>query len=311
VDFGYDQLEDNCNVALEMLLERKVMLKGLELEYNNIQRCTLQSIGYALRCYANNDPNGRPMEYLGLAFNPLGELGLNYLMHNIIGTNHVVELNISGIAADASLVTRDISNLLRIHAPLRRLDMASIKLNPVVGRTLIRGLETNHKVIHFECRGCDLSLDQEYEADAIVRRNNYSVRHPYLGDTSQTETGLLAYLSGLRHPIVAKIEKENARRAECLRNRPLKTPSEQSLNEEESLEETQQDQDLDIWQTLGPQKASPKLQSVTNFSAFSQDSTQQPFVYNANSFDLEEIREHLYMPGPENRHYYFQRQMEN
>ncbi|KAL7723827.1 hypothetical protein ACLKA6_016398 [Drosophila palustris] len=311
VDFGYDQLKDNCNVALEILLERKVMLKRLELEYNKLSRVTVGSIGYALRCHADNDKNGTTLQYLGLANNPLGELGLSFLFHNIMGTSHLVELNINGVEADASGIARDVGNLLRNHAPLRRLDMASIKLSPVAGRSIIRALETNHKIIHFECRGCDLSPDQEYEADVIIRRNNYSLHHPYLGDTKQTETSLLGYLSSLRHPIVAKIEAENARRAECVRNRPLKSSSELSVNEEEILEEITQEQELDIWQSLAPQQQTAPKKSFTKFSALSMGSTQLPFVFNPNSFDENEIREHLYMPGPQNRHYYFQRQLEN
>ncbi|KAH8263343.1 hypothetical protein KR044_007605 [Drosophila immigrans] len=302
-DFGYDQLDDNCNVALQMLLERKNMLKELELEYNKLGGNAIVSIGNALR---NGSNDGPAMEYLGLAHNPLGHSGIGPLVYGILGTNHVARLNISGILVDPAVCARDLAVLLRHHKPLRHLDMNAIKLSSGHGRTFVRALETNRKILHCDCRGCDLSLDQEYEAEVIVRRNMYITRFPYIGDDQLKDLDVLEYLSGLKHPILAKIQKATERRAECVRNRPLKPRSEQSSQTEEQLIEYQQEQEeQDIWQTLDIRQEAPTVK----YSISDVESDQSAFIYRANSFNLDEFRANLYMPGPRNRHYYFQSQL--
>ncbi|XP_062132179.1 uncharacterized protein LOC133842896 [Drosophila sulfurigaster albostrigata] len=312
VDFGYDQLEDDCDVALEMLLDRKTMLKELELGYNKLEENALKAIGYALKCYTDNHgSDAPPMEYLGLAHNPLGHSSIGPLVHDILGTDHVARLNINGIFTDPFALAYNLNLLLRRHKPLLHLDMASIKLSSTQGKIILPALEFNRNILHFDCRGCDFSVDEEFEADVIVRRNNYIAKYPYLDDATDTQFDVRKYLGGLKHPIVAKIEQANARRAECIRNRPQKsTPSEQSIVEEQ-LAEVQQEQELDIWQTFDMQQQEITKDFRTDNSLSSAGSSQSTFVYKPNSFNLDEFRAHLRMPGPGNRHYYFQSQLES
>lgn len=307
LDFGYDQLNDNCNVALEMLLERPRMLKALELEYNRLERTSLVAIGQALKYNAIGYPDGSPLEYLGLAHNPISDVGLSLLVGDIIGTKHVQELNINGIETSSTRLATILSSLLRNHTPLRSVDMAATKLNSSTGNVLICALQTNHKVIHFDCRACCLSEEQEFEADIIVRRNNFELQHTYLGDETQTEESMLKFLAGLRHPILTKIEYEMAKRDECILNRPAESSSEPVVAEERVGEE--QEEEYDIWAMFGVRKASV-VQPVEQESVISSHHSERSFVYNSNTFNLQEIREHLYLPGPENRYYYFQKQKE-
>ncbi|XP_064554099.1 uncharacterized protein LOC135439320 [Drosophila montana] len=306
VDFGYNQLNDNCDVALEMLLERTKMYKALELEYNKLERTAVQAIGNALRCHSFEDPEGSPLEYLGLAHNPISDTGLSMLIHDIIGTNNVEELNINGIETAPPQVASNISFLLRNHKPLRRLDMAAVRLNPAVGRDIICALQTNHKVTHFDCRACDLDSDEEFEVDVIVRRNNYELQHSFLGDETQTEESLLQHLAGLRHPILTKIQKDLDRRDECIRNRPSESSTDLSVHEEQDEE---QEEEFDIWKMLGVNKSEIK-QEIERHSSISSYHSNSAFVYNSNAFTLQEFREHLYLPGPGNRYYFFQKQKE-
>ncbi|KAH8377711.1 hypothetical protein KR093_006756 [Drosophila rubida] len=308
VDFGYDQLDDQCYVALEMLLDRFTQLKELELEYNKLEGNVIEAIGYGLKCYSKAD--GPPMQYLGLAHNPLGHTGITALLSAILGTEHIARLNISGIMADPVVLTHDISLLLRNHKPLLHLDMVAIKLNAICGRNIIRALETNRKILHFDCRGCDFSLEQEYEADVLERRNNYIARYPYVGDTSHSQFDVLSFLSRLKHPILAKIKATNARRAECILNRKTSSSSEPSVVEEQYTEHVvEQEQELDIWQALAmPPPDVPKAEIVTYSPTVS--SSRSFFYYAPNAFTLQEFRDHLHMPGPSNRHYYFQSQIE-
>ncbi|XP_034472203.1 uncharacterized protein LOC117779955 [Drosophila innubila] len=307
VDFGYDQLEDNCSVALEMLLDRKVMLKALELEYNKLERLSVDSIGFALKCHADNEPNGTPLEYLGLAHNPMGDYFLANLNQSIIGTHHVQELNVKGVAAESEIVERDISHLLRSHTPLRWLNIAAIHLNPNEGREIICSLESNHNITHFDCRDCDLCSDYEYEADIIVRRNNYQKDHKSLSGPLRTEEDIQEYLANLRNPIVKKIEAERARLANCIKDQPSESSTESSIKEEE--QEEHQEQEFDIWKVLGV-KTSLEQEHVEQESSFHsrQSSAQYAFVYNPNLFNLDQVREHMHLPGPGNRFYYFQKQ---
>ncbi|EDV99424.1 uncharacterized protein LOC6567135 [Drosophila grimshawi] len=307
VDFGYDQLNDNCAIALEMLLERRTMLKGLELEYNKLERGALEAIGHALKYQALQEPEGKPLEYLGLSHNPIGEYGLYLLVHDIVGTHHVWELNINGAMAEPGRIAGVISFLLRNHRPLHGLDMAAIKLNPHVGREVICGLQTNHKVTHIDCRACDLDTDEEFEADLIVRRNNYEKQHPYLGDETQTENSLLDYLAGLKHPIKAKIQDQQSKWEECIKNRLPESSTEEIVVEE--VKEEQEEEELDIWTVLGAKKS--EAQPVPEiYSRSSSHMSNQTFIYNTSAFTAEEFREHLFLPGPGNRHYYFQKQKE-
>jgi len=306
VDFGYDQLEDNCHVALEMLLDRKVMLQKLELEYNKLGRLSVESIGYALKCHTDNVANGKSLQYLGLAHNPIGDYFLTNLIQSIIGTKHVQELNINGVEVRSDIVVRDVSCLLRTHDSLRWLNMAAIRLNPPESRELICSLESNHNVIHFDCRGCGLDSDYEYEADVIVRRNTYEMDHKYLSDTFKTEEDIQEYLANRRHPIVKKIEEEHSRIAECIMDRPSQSTIESSIKEEE--QEEHQEQEFDIWKMVGVKTSLHQQEYERESSSLSHISSEHRFVYNPSTFNLDQVREHMHLPGPGDRYYYFQKQ---
>ncbi|ALC40297.1 CG18171 [Drosophila busckii] len=311
LDFGYDQLQDDCAVGLEMLLDRKQMIKALELEYNKLGQDSLVAIGTALKQHENDNPDGSPLEYLGLAHNPLNDLGIQVLVHNIVGTKHVQELNISGTECSPGTVAHELSNLLRRHAPLRRLDMVAIPLCPSTGRQLICGLEVNHKILHFDCRGCDLDLEQEFEADIIVRRNNYELQHSYLGDETQTEQSILEHLASIKHPIVAKLMADMERRAECIKERPTHSTTELSVEEEKEVEK---EEEFDIWKMLGVRPPSIVVQDrVSVYASLNRSSIHRSgisFKYKPNEFNLDEFREHVDRLGPMDRHYYLQRQRE-
>ncbi|KAH8404842.1 hypothetical protein KR222_005822 [Zaprionus bogoriensis] len=304
VDFGYDQLQDDCHVALRLLLQRNIMLKALELEYNNLGNNSLSSLGYALKCHAGANTSGRHLEYLGLAHNYIRGHGLNLLFSDIVGTEHVKELNINGVGLSSGVLSSQVSLLLRNHTPLRRLDMAANILSERDGLEVIRALESNSKVIHFDCRACDLSEHAEFEADMIVRRNNYIADHPYLGDDTQTKEKVLNYLASLRHPIRAKLEKEKAKLAACLRCRPTKSSSELSVQEE--VQEEQQEQEYDIWKAFGVHTSNSVVYAERVLTEQPSHSSEKhfSFAYNPNEFTLQQFREHLLRPGPSERYYY-------
>ncbi|XP_030387361.1 uncharacterized protein LOC115633980 [Scaptodrosophila lebanonensis] len=305
IDLGFDQLSDDCGTSLAALFENESSLKALELENNRLGINAMDSLGIALRFY-----NHHSLEYLGLAHNPLGSEGLSAIFRHIMGTKHVQELNLSGINGDKIAVQRSVTTLLRNHEPLRRLHIAAIPFNPILGKGIIRALVSNHKVIHFDCRECEFESDEEFEADLIVRRNNFELDNTYLGDTTKTEEDIMDYINNMRHPILQRVHEHIMCRDECIKYRPDKTPSEISVKEEEPVEE-----EYDIWAVLGiktslaPPKPEPEPEPEPP-TVEESDLDFGPFVYDPNTFDIDQFREFVHNPGPENRFYYLQNNKE-
>ncbi|XP_026848184.1 uncharacterized protein LOC6603361 [Drosophila persimilis] len=316
IDFGYDHMSDDCGATLGSLLEGGSMLKALELEYNQLDQNAASAIGAALQQRhqngASGDAGGTHLQYLGLAHNRMSDRALSTLIHYIAGTEHVEELNVSAITARKEAVSESIGFLLRNHPPLRRLDMTAIPLNSSTGRRLICALESNQKVTHFDCRGCDLDSDEEFEADIIVRRNGFQADHSYIGDETQTEQDIREHFKSIKHPLVKKLEDERARRAECVKMRPplIRTPSDTTT--ESQVSEKEEAAEYDIWAELGIKtvKASVPQEIVESVSSHSSVLDLGPFHFDPNSFDLEQFREHVQQPGMGNRYYYFKSRRE-
>ncbi|BFF92948.1 uncharacterized protein DMAD_10891 [Drosophila madeirensis] len=292
VDFGYDRMEDDCSNALQILLDRPKMFKALQLEYNKLGANSMEVIGLALARHKEDC-----LEYLGLAHNPLCDNALGKLFHFIHGTGHVHSLNISAIEGGPSkgVIARDIAFLLRHHPPLRRLQMAAIPLGPAVGLPLLRALEGNRKILYFDCRECGLDEDQEFQADIIIRRNNYLVTNPPIDD-------ICNLIKDRKHHLIQKMEQAYGTYKECVLSRPPLSSS--SVSTIPELIEEKEEEEYDIWAELGI-KTRQTVKVEVEPSEPSAESLP-PFVYEANKFNLEEFREFVHLPGPSNRFYYFQ-----
>ncbi|XP_017080012.2 uncharacterized protein LOC108113811 [Drosophila eugracilis] len=309
VDFGYNQMTDDCGPELGSLLDRPHMLKSLELEYNRLDTRAMTAIGAALQ-----KPSLAKLDYLGLAHNKMSGDALSILCNRLIGTEHVQELNISGIDANPRTVADDISVLLRGHDPLRRLIMAAIPLGPKLGITLICALNANTNISYFDCRDCDLNEEEELEADLIVRRNVFVEETSFVCDTERFPSVLdvFEFAKTMRHPITQKILDDMAKRKECLLNYPPPTPSVQSFVQQSLVTE---ESEYDIWKVLGitpkadkeiiPTEELPKQMSSTSVN------NKEPFIYEPNDFDLEQFREHVFLPGTPSRYSYFLKQRDS
>lgn len=309
VDLGGNRLGDDSSIGLGILLKRRVMLRSLELENNELENFALEALGCALGRYKSVDSDSS-LRYLGLNYNPVSDIGLETLFEEIIGTQHVQELSINGLHNVSGIkLVEQVSTLLRNHAPLRRLRMTANQVPDNVGKNLIRSLEQNHKVVEFDCRGCDLSEKEEYEAEVIVRRNEYQEKNTFIGDTTQTEESLLELLLSRRHPIRAKLEKERAKLDECLlyrlpeKSASVSTSKESLLKVGELLKEEEPPEDYDIWKSfgIGPAVVSQEV-VVPHYN--STISTQTMFHYNPTNFTLDEVREHMHLMGRVNRHHH-------
>lgn len=314
VDLGYDQMTDDCGPYLGILLDRQVMLKALELEYNQLDMKSVAAIGVALQ--KTTDSN---LQYLGLAHNRLSSGALEHLCERITGTEHVEELNLSAIGLSFPRVfVEEVCRLLRNHKPLRRLEMVATPLGADLRRELICALETNPNIIYFDCRACNFEEDEEFEADMIVRRNLAMTENTYVRDTAQfpDTLELLEHAKSLRHPLVTRIEESVAQQKECFKNYPTWKSSRVSVEDVPVIEK--EESDYDIWTVfaLQTQQNSFLVQNSTEKAAAVQEPASQKisqsssprssvFSFDPNNFTLEQFREHVYQPGPGNRYNYF------
>lgn len=316
VDFGYDQMTDDCGPYLGILLDRKVMLKALELEYNQLDMKAAAAIGVALQRTTDSK-----LQYLGLAHNRLSCGALCHLCERIVGTEHVEELNLSAIGlAFPRVFVEEVGRLLRNHKPLRRLEMVATPLNADLRRELICALESNPNIIYFDCRECDFEEDEEFEADMIVRRNMAMTENIYVRDTEQfpDTAALLEHAKSLRHPRVTRIEEAVAQQKECFRNYPTWKSSRASIEDVPVVEK--EESDYDIWtviarqaqqNSLGVQLGNLTEKTSTLIEPASQKISQSSsprsgvFSFDPNNFTIEQFREHVYQPGPGNRYNYF------
>ncbi|EDW92892.1 uncharacterized protein LOC6532433 [Drosophila yakuba] len=304
VDFGYNQMTDDCGPELGTLVERLGMLKSLELEYNRLDTRAMSAIGAALQ-----RSNLSRLEYLGLAHNKLSGDSLSILCNGIKDTEHVEELDVSGIEANPRTVVDQIGYLLRHHEPLRRLKMVAIPLGSKLGIKLICALAVNKNVTQFDCRDCDLDEKEEFEANVAVRRNIYG-ENSFVTDTKRFPSiaDVLEFAKTLKHPMVQKVENDMAKKKECLPYCPTPTPSVRSLPAQSLVAE---ESEYDIWQMLGITKKVTKDDSPVEELVKKESSVsviKEPFVYKPNEFNMEEFRAHVLLPGPSNRHSYFMKE---
>ncbi|KAH8251828.1 hypothetical protein KR038_009168 [Drosophila bunnanda] len=295
VDFGYNQMPDDCSDALAYLLQRPKMFRILQLEYNRLGIKTTIMLAKAL-----TEEHDGVLEYLGLAHNPINELALETFFTELVNTQHVLALNISGLENTRGILGRAIAKLLRRHQPLISLEMAANYIGVAQGEIIVKSLERNQKVLYMDCRVCDMNADQEFEVDMIVRRNNYIHENMHHGEN------LCNVIKERRHPIVQKIEEDYERRRECIKVRPkLSSSSAESIPEEA---EDKEEEERDIWAILGLRAPSVKMEApeAREGSNTAPSESTPPFVYEPNNFDLEEFRQSVYLPGPGNRFFYLQ-----
>ncbi|KAH8242840.1 hypothetical protein KR032_002562 [Drosophila birchii] len=294
VDFGYNQMPDECCDSLAYLLQRPKMYRILQLEYNRLGAKTALMLGKSL-----SKAQDGVLEYLGLAHNPINELAIESFVSQLIGTPHVLALNISGLENTRGMLSREIAKLLRNHKPLISLEMAANNIGPNHGNYILRSLETNQNILYMDCRECDLKDVQQFEVDMIVRRNNYIHENMHHGEN------LCAVIKERRHQIVQNIEEDFERRKECLKERP-KFSSSSVEDTGIPVEVVEEEEERDIWAILGLKRQSVKVEEPRKSSSSDVSEVKPPFVYEPNKFNLEEFRRSVYLPGPGNRFFYLQ-----
>ncbi|XP_068148483.1 uncharacterized protein [Drosophila tropicalis] len=306
VDFGYDKMPDECGATLGMILERDNMLKALELEYNRLDAESALAIGRALFQHRGTGT----LEYLGLAHNIIDNVALHNLSRNIVGTPHVQELKLTGIEASNSAVCREISYILRQHWPLRSLDIVAIPMDSQYSREIVCALEGSANIIHFDARECDMDIDDDFDADIIIRRNQYRANTDFVTTGVKiTEEEMLTAARNWKHPIIRKVKNDMAQRAECIRNRPHRATllSDLAIISDEAKKSVETELgSIRMKSLVLPSLTNSDGKTFISDSISSKPQPSLPFEFNPNSFNLNQFREHVFLPGTSNRHYYFQ-----
>ncbi|XP_046868714.1 uncharacterized protein LOC6637778 [Drosophila willistoni] len=241
VDFGYDLIPDDCCIALSTLLQRKKILKVLQLEYNKLGKSCMEAIVFALSEYEGDEP----LDYLGLAHNPITSGGLSSLIRFMVHSKHVEKLNISAIEVAREIVANEVCRLLRLHSRLRHLDMAALPLDPSAGVAILRAIKSNSNILYIDCRDCDLGEDAEFEIDILIRQN------------------ICNLLMNRKHPIVEKIQGEQKKKTGFVKNRLNQSPSKTSLTKAVEVKRDTAE-DYDIWADLGVKSQLPRFRQFVH-----------------------------------------------
>lgn len=194
LNFGFDQLKDDCGNALIKILIFSNSLKSFELEGNELGKNVMRELGNAIKNFKGK------LDYLGLSENPLTTEGLHILVNSLLGTENVKHLCLAGVSgiSDSGLICCLFQKLLRHHNILIKLDLTCIKMNEKVGNELLKALQVNRNIQFLDCKGCDLSVDMQFEVELLLKRNHYIAQNSYIGDTTKTNEEINAIVTRIK-----------------------------------------------------------------------------------------------------------------
>lgn len=177
IDFGFDELLDDCGPYFVRLFESATSIKRLELESNKLGADALSCLGSALLAYNNGT-----LEYLGLARNAINDNALHALAVALLQTTHVENLCLSNnrFLTEKGLACCIANELLRQHTALRKLDISAIRISSFAADEIIRALDVNHNILELKCNGCELDMETETDIFVLMKRNKYILENPYI-----------------------------------------------------------------------------------------------------------------------------------
>ncbi|XP_005183271.1 uncharacterized protein LOC101887845 [Musca domestica] len=289
VDFGYDQLMDDCGNALYELFENTQSIRGLELESNQLGEETLRTLGETLSHYTQGT-----LEYLGLARNPINDDALHALISNILGTPHISSLNLRGITylSEDGFICCVAHELLRQHSVLMHLDITAIPIGPKAADQMMLSLNSNEKILNLDYLACGLDEETEQDIAVILKRNKFIIQNPYIGDQTKTDEDIDEWLNTTTNPILLRVLAKREKQKECLSQKPKEFVTSPQTSPLQSQESFKLETDGSVYG------------QIASNSEYSMEA-REPFVYESNQFDEKEFLQHLYLPGPKNRYYHF------
>ncbi|XP_054739162.1 uncharacterized protein LOC129245165 [Anastrepha obliqua] len=300
IDFGYDHLEDDCGLGLYELFRHTKSIKSLELEHNLIGQRAMHFLAIGISRY------GGQLEYVGLDGNLLGDEGLHELSSKILGTQHIARLRLRIAQLTESAIICCIANELLKHPPLQYLDIRTVPISRVAGVEILKVLQFNQTLMHFDVRDCQLDPDLGLDIVLIMKRNQYIAENPYLNDPTLSADKIDEFVNRIKNPLLLRATDAVKKRAECLKNRPPEfIPNFDLLQDEQNPDNAAES-------ITSLDKLIPKTQPDSEQEKLSITLTDgsnilrpTPFVYDPTTFTEEEFHEHVFLPGPAERYYYY------
>lgn len=148
-------------------------LQSLELRGNYLSGNEVVHLANAINQYKGN------LSYLGLSQNPLQSIGIKCILSNLLNTQQVDDLDISGCQVEADDVPH-IINFVESHEILRSVNLTAIPLLETNGENLVKVLRERYRIVQLQYKSCGLSEEQEINLEIFLERNNYYEAHPIL-----------------------------------------------------------------------------------------------------------------------------------
>lgn len=179
LELSFCQLTNTKSIAIFLNVNNNKTLKALELRGNYLSGLELLDLGKAINQYEGK------LHYLGLSQNPLNSIGVECILCNILNTDQVNELDISGCHIDENGVL-NIIHFVQAHATLRSINLTAIPIMDNHGADLVRILRENYRVLQLQHKSCGLSKEQEMNLRILLERNNYYEANPILRNSDVT-----------------------------------------------------------------------------------------------------------------------------
>ncbi|XP_003383294.1 PREDICTED: T-complex-associated testis-expressed protein 1-like [Amphimedon queenslandica] len=163
LDMSYNKLSDGTGRALGKLINGHSVLTVLNVSNNSIGSIGGISLGHALQ-------TNTTLTHLNLKLNRLGDEGIQPVLKALMRNLTLISLDISSNdfgEPSASLM----SEMLAANQTLQELSITCNQLGEAGGKLLQEGVEENKTLITLDLRLTEISAENEYTINQIIRTN--------------------------------------------------------------------------------------------------------------------------------------------
>ncbi|XP_065888616.1 dynein regulatory complex subunit 5-like [Dysidea avara] len=169
LELSHNKLGDGAGRALSKLLNGHSNLHTLDVSNNCIGGQGGIAIGHAL---ANNTH----LVCLNLRLNRLGDEGGQAIIKNMIKNKTLYTLNLASNDITESTAAV-LSEMLILNTTLTGLILSCNKIGEAGGRALQEGMEENKTMLQLDLRLTDISQENEYYINQVIKNNNDAVKN--------------------------------------------------------------------------------------------------------------------------------------
>jgi hypothetical protein len=163
LDLSYNKLSDGAGRGLGKLLNGHSVLHMLNAASNNIGSVGGSSLGHALQV-------NRTLTHLNLKLNRLGDEGVQLIFKALMKNVTLVYLDLSSNDFGEPSASY-LSEMLVANKTLKELIITCNKLGEAGGKLLQEGVEENKTLTVLDLRLTDISAENEYSINQMIRSN--------------------------------------------------------------------------------------------------------------------------------------------